>query len=154
MTESHIRLATILATIMLATSFSANADDEPYIAHVDRFFESIEAGETDKAVDDLYSSNPWIKDSKSELENLKFQLQNFVRQVGEYRSREILVHRVFVERYSYLLFFVAYDRQPIKMEFHFYRPDEEWVLQKFKFSDEIDDQLVEIAESSLYNIYP
>jgi len=52
-------------------------------------------------------------------------------------------------RYAYVYVFVAYARQPMRMEFHFYRPQEQWVLQQFSYSDDINDDIATFAKYDL-----
>lgn len=140
---------------LLVVSHSAHSDEgRTYLPVIDEFFKTLADGRGEEAVLELYESSPYAELIKDDIDNLAFQLSNMKRVYGGYKTHETLIHKVVAERYAYLMFFVAYDRQPFKFEMHFYRPDEVWVLQNFSFSDDIDDDIVEWAQYKLLNDYP
>ena len=88
------------------------------------------------------------------INNVAIQLAGMKRTHGDYHGHEVLVHEIVLERYAYLMFFVSFARQPLKFEFHYYKPDETWQFQNFRFSDEIDDDIVEAAKYRLLRNFP
>jgi hypothetical protein len=61
-----------------------------------------------------------------------------------------VVKKEWAGRYAYLYYFVAFDRQPLKFEFHCYRASDKWVLQNFKFSDDVDEDFEAAATRELF----
>ncbi|MDJ0750575.1 MAG: hypothetical protein QNJ11_13905 [Woeseiaceae bacterium] len=147
-------LVSLLASMLIYGTSVASENQRPYLKDVDKFFELMDEGKPEEALLGVYLSSPFKGELEATMRNVAFQLANLNRTHGEYQSHEVLIHKVVAERFAYLMFFVAYDRQPFKVEFQFYRPDEEWFFHKFSFSDNIDDELVEAAKIKLLNDYP
>ncbi|MEO1037438.1 MAG: hypothetical protein AAFX44_17910 [Pseudomonadota bacterium] len=150
-----LRRCTQLALLTLAMCFpllsQAEVQRRPYWTQLDAFFESLEAGDAAKAVDRLSASSKYREVMLDELENVILQLASLERRMGKYHSHERLIERIVADRYAYIYMFVAYDRQPLKMEFHFYRSEDEWRFQNFSFSDKIDEDIVAAAQYELLN---
>jgi len=61
----------------------------------------------------------------------------------------VILKKVLGDRLIYMYYLVAYDRQPFKFEFQFYRPGDKWVVQNFSFSDKITEDIQEFAKYDL-----
>lgn len=68
---------------------------------------------------------------------------------GNYRGSALILKKVLGERLVYMYYLVAYDRQPLKFEFVFYRPGDKWVVQSFSFSDKITEDIRDFAKYDL-----
>ncbi len=147
-------LVSLLASVLIHGTSVASENQRTYMNDVDRFFELMDQGKPEEALLGIYLSSPFKDELEATMRTVAFQLADLNRTHGEYQSHEILIHKVVAERFAYLMFFVAFDRQPFKVEFQFYRPDEEWFFHKFSFSDNIADELVEAAQIKLLNDYP
>ncbi|MEM8815073.1 MAG: hypothetical protein AAFX56_09415 [Pseudomonadota bacterium] len=143
-----------LVLVFAFANANAEGPDRTYVAKVETFFESVGNGEEQEAIRELPANSPYAEEMSAELENVAFQLSNLGRTLGEYRNHELLIHDVVAERFAYMMFFVAYDRQPLKMEFQFYRPDEDWVFLNYSFSGDLENELVEVAKFKLMNFIP
>ena len=156
--RSTIRLINILALslpLMLAALPANAADHErPYMKDVARFFELLAEDRATAAVESIYASSPYAETIAQDMDNVAFQLESLGRVHGKYRAHEILVHKVVAERFAYLMFFVAYDRQPFKMEVQFYRPEDEWFFLGYSFTDGLANDLAEAAQFKLLGDYP
>lgn len=126
-----------LTTIFLCFANSAFA----YEAEVEKFFSLYEAGKTTEAVDAIYGSNKWMTQKADAIHNVKTQLQNLTSLVGEYQGKIKLGEKDLEDRLVYVSYLVLYDRQPVRLEFVFYRPKEDWIIYSFSFDDEIDEEL-------------
>ena len=133
---------------------AADGRDE-YWAVIDRFFEHLAMDESQDAVNLLTRMTPYAEEIEAEMANVAFQLGALENTMGQYRAHEVLLHEVVAGRLAYLYVFVAYDRQPLKMEFQFYRPQDEWRFKNYSFSDKIDQEIVELAKIRLLdNVVP
>ncbi len=135
-----MRLLVILA--LLTLSATARAD---YQQEIDTFFESVLQGETMEALDTLYSTNPWISESSDAIENVKSQLAGLEQLVGDFHGAEELGARNVKDRFVHVTYLALYDRQPVRMEFQFWRPREDWMIFSFSFDVDFDNE-IEMAE--------
>jgi hypothetical protein len=104
------------------------------------------------AVDSLFSTNEWMMRSQDTRDQITTQLTNLLPLIGAYHGREQIATRQAggsLVLYSYLF---KYDRQPVRFNFMFYRPEEEWRLYRFTFDDSFDVELEEA--NKLYYLDP
>ena len=134
---------------MASTAVQAADDRHDYWRQYDEFFELLADGDSETALTNLYKTSPYADEIAADMQNVIFQLNGIGRLVGEYRNHEVLIHRLVADRFAYLLVFVAYDRQPMKMEFQFYRPDEEWFFLNFSFADSMSGDIKDAAQFEL-----
>jgi hypothetical protein len=125
-----------------------------YQKEIDKFFSLYESGQVLEAVDSIYSSNKWILQKKDEVQNVKSQLQNLTSLVGEFHSKVKLGEEHIAERLYHISYLALYERQPVRLEFVFYKPKENWVIYSFSFDDEIDEELEKFARDKIagYNV--
>ena len=142
-------LSILIVVLLAPASLSAQETDAPYMEQIDQFFAKLAENKGDEAILAVHESSPYAALMADAINNVAIQLAAMQRTYGEYRDHEILIHEVVLERYAYLMFFVSYDRQPFKFEFHFYKPTDDWQFQNFRFSDEVDDDIVEAARLKL-----
>ncbi len=151
--HTHILLSSLL--LMLASLPGAADDHErPYMEDIEKFFELLAEDKATDAVEGIYASSPYADTIAADMENVAFQLESLGRVHGKYRAHEVLIHKVVAERFAYLMFFVAYDRQPFKMEIRFYRPQDEWFFLGYSFTDGLANDLAEAAQYKLLGDYP
>jgi hypothetical protein len=91
---------------------------------------------------------------KDEVQNVKSQLQNLTSLVGEFHSKVKLGEEHIAERLYHISYLALYERQPVRLEFVFYKPKENWVIYSFSFDDEIDEELEKFARDKIagYNV--
>ncbi|MEZ9233865.1 hypothetical protein AB4259_22705 [Vibrio amylolyticus] len=121
---------------------------------IDKFFELYESGKPIDAVDSIYSSNKWTAHKTDDLHTVKTQLQNLTSLVGEYHGKVKIGEYHVAERLYHISYLALYDRQPVRLEFVFYKPKNNWVLNGFSFDDEIDDELQEFARDKVVGYVP
>jgi hypothetical protein len=139
----------ILSFLSLSFVFSLHAQTPPK-SDIEKFFTIYESGDTEKAVDFIYSSNPWIDRIKDDLESLKSKLINTRSLVGNYYGYDLLVTKRLANSYVLYSYFVRHDRQAIRFIFQFYKADKKWVLYSFAFDDSWDEEVKESAK--FYNL--
>jgi hypothetical protein len=119
---------------------SAFASDE-YNKEIDNFFSLYEKGEISKSVDSIYSTNRWIDPSSDAVMNLKGQFSSMSQIVGTYVGKERIGVHSYSERLLMVTYLMLYERQPIRLEFMFYRPADSWIIYSFSFDDNTDQEL-------------
>jgi hypothetical protein len=137
--------ALALATVLLAPGLATAAD---YGSQIDRFFTNFKAGKITEALAELYSTNRWAANSDS-VQNLRTQLVGLEKLLGALKSSEKLQEIKVGTRFVYVSYIVLYERQPIRMEFEFFRPADDWVILSFAFDDKIDDDVENVARAQL-----
>lgn len=125
---------------VLFFSVSAFASDN-YNNEIDKFFSLYEKGEIGAAIDSIYSTNRWIDTSSDAVMNLKGQFSSMSNMVGEYLGKERVGVHGYGERLLMVTYISLYERQPIRLEFMFYRPVDSWVIYNFSFDDRTDEEL-------------
>lgn len=151
MTIKRVLLIFVLVALAGVQPVAAQSIDRMgYYKILDRFFELLREGKPGEAIDAIYGTSPYKDSIADQIAGLRAQfVASSSATFGQYHAREILIDREIAGRYAYLYVFVAYDRQPLKMEFHFYRPQDKWVLQKFSYSADVDE---DIAAFSKYDL--
>ena len=130
----------LLALVVLCLNVSAFASDE-YNKEIESFFALYEQGEISRAIDSIYSSNRWIDSSSDAVMNLKGQFSSMSQMVGAYLGKERIGVHDYGGRLLMVTYLALYERQPIRMEFMFYRPKDNWIIYSFSFDDNSDEEL-------------
>jgi len=135
----------VFALAASALAGPAAAQQSDYHAISDRFFALVAEKKPTEAVDYVFGTNPWLEKVPDQMANVRSQFAGLEPLVGAYVDREALVDSQVSSRYAYMYVLAYYERQPIKIEFHFYRPKDEWVLLNFYFHSDLTDELVGFA---------
>lgn len=131
------------AIICLATTVQAQTTPSDF---VEKFFTTFENDGSDKALDDLYATNDWIKQRPETLTQLKKSMNDLTEDyVGKYYGYDLICKKNLLDRLVLMSYMVRYGRQPIRFTFEFYQPDQEWMLYSFKFDIALDDEMEESA---------
>ncbi|MFQ5583079.1 MAG: hypothetical protein ACE5GL_01425 [Calditrichia bacterium] len=128
-----------------------DSSDNAYLQRIERFFSKIDSGKYDKAINFIYSGNPWIADKYEDIENVKKQFISLPEIVGSYADKSLLVKEEIAGRYVYLYYFVAFGRQPVSFVFEFYKPKDKWMIFSFTFADDVDTWVEERAKQKFYS---
>lgn len=132
---------------LLSLLFSTNVF--AYQSEIDRFFELYESGQKEQAVDSIYSTNKWMSQKQDDIHNVKTQLINLGEIVGRYYGKVELGASDIKDRLVHVTYMALFERQPVRLEFVFYRPGEDWIIYSFSFDDNIDDELSEAARKAI-----
>ncbi len=136
--------AFLLALVLALTSVAQRTPDELIKA----FFNTYSTGKVEKAVEEIYKTNPWMSRNSDAVDNLKRQLRSAVELMGEYRGYGILGSKDVAADLVLYDYLVKYDRQPLRFRFMFYRADKEWMLYSISYDDSIDEELKELVKST------
>jgi hypothetical protein len=124
----------IFVMILLIPKFSLAQNNPEEI--VKKFFTTYE-NSADLAIDNLFMSNNWMSQNQLGKNQVKSTLNNTVELIGEYKGFEKVSEVKRGNSLTQLVYFVKYERQPLRFEFVFYKPDQEWRIQNFIFDDKI-----------------
>jgi len=117
----------------------AHAGD--YNSEISKFFTLFESGKKTEAVDSLYSTNPWMTSASDAIQNIKTQFEGIEKLVGNYNGKELIDEHNIKNRFVHITYLALYDRQPVRMEFQFYRPKNDWIIYSFSFDIEFDNEV-------------
>jgi hypothetical protein len=140
----------VIISVVFVGKSSTIFEGDDYHDIIVTFFSQISIGEVDKAIELLYISNPWILYKTDDIKQIKSKLTNLTDLVGEYQGNELLTEYVVAKRYAYLYYFVAYDRQPIKFVFEFYKPKDKWMIYSFSFNAEMTDEIEQGIKATMF----
>jgi len=74
------------------------------------------------------------------------KLDSLQKSVGQYLGKELIAQKnagMSLVFYSYL---VKFTNQPVRFTFMFYKPQNDWVLYRFKYDDQMDAELEEAGK--------
>jgi len=99
---------------------------ETYQAEATEFLEALKKGEGADAVETLLGRNEWIPPGA--INNLRTVLANHPNMVGECMGYELLDTLTVGDSMVVMTYLVRYARQPLTVEFTFYKADKTWVI--------------------------
>lgn len=137
----------IAALLLLLASTAASA--QAYDGIPDRFFGFVARGQTEEAIDYLYSTNPWVDPKGDAVKNLKGELAKLNGLVGKYLFHELVVDQKAGARYAHLIYLVGYERQPLRFELKVYRPGEKWRLHGVSFDARLTEDIDKLANGRI-----
>jgi hypothetical protein len=112
-----------------------------------KFFDTYKLGDTDKAIDLLFSYSPYAVDVSESLEDVKRQLKKLAGQIGKFYGADLLTSKTAGPNVIMFTYLVRHDRQPIVFNIMYYKPNDKWQMQDFKFGNTIDDELEEASKA-------
>lgn len=122
---------------------------ESYESLTGRFFNYLEQGKTEEAIDLLASTNQWVGKNSDQVVHLKDQLTRLSNLVGGYLFHEIILEQKVGARYAHLIYLVGYERQPLRFELTVYKPGEEWRFQGVSFDANLSDDIEKLANQRI-----
>jgi hypothetical protein len=140
-------MKTILTLFILLTIISpANSQTTPKEI-AGKFLDVYKTGDTDKAIDYLFSNTPYAQDISESIEDLKRQLKKTSSQIGKFYGADLLTSKTAGPNLVMLTYLIRHDREPLAFNIMFYRPNEKWQMQNFKYGNSIDDELEEASKA-------
>ncbi len=137
----------ILVSALLAAPGLARAGGEEYAPQIDKFLAGVKAGKSAEALEQLFSGNRWMK--AETVQKLKTDVVGIEKMLGSFRTFEKLQEIKVGTRFVYVSYLVLYDRQPLRMEFKFFRPGDDWVILGFFLDDKLDEDVAKTAHEQL-----
>lgn len=108
----------------------------------EKFFKEYQTLGVNKSIDNLYASNRWMELSAEAVSGLKTQLDGLTLDfVGKFYGFELIKEQKIGENYIFLTYLGRFDRQPIRFDFEFYKPNNAWQIHSFSFDDKFGEDL-------------
>lgn len=119
---------TILIIFLISNILLSQNDSQKII---DKFFE-IYSVDTDSAIDYIFSTSGSSIDKKADgISNLKGQLNDFKKEVGEFYKYSLYKKLDINSDLVYYIYIINYEDQPLKLSFIMYKPNQEWKCYYF-----------------------
>ncbi|HTH54688.1 MAG TPA: hypothetical protein VL728_01495 [Cyclobacteriaceae bacterium] len=134
----------ILAFFLALTTCCYSQENSDDI--IKRFFDTFQ-NNTDKAIDDIYKTNTWTSEMGDAINTLKKTIRGYPTEMGKYYGYELITKQKCTDRFLLYAFIARYDRQPMKIVFELYKPDDKWFLYALNFSPDIDNDVETAAKS-------
>jgi len=128
------------------SGFSQETPDEL----IKRFFDTFQTN-SDKALDDIYATNKWTSEMRDAINSMKKTIKNYPSEMGKYYGADFITKQQCTERFFLYSYMARYDRQPMKVVFQFYKPNDKWILYSLNFSTDIDDDVEAAAKYFVQN---
>ena len=145
----NLARAFALVTVLMCASASAANGEVGYEPLIQKFFKKFEAGNMNEAIDELYTTNKWAEAQRDLIQNIKTQFAGVGGLVGQYRGRELVGTTNIGGRLVHVNYLALYDRQPLRFEFQFYKPQDAWIIYSFSFDTKISDELEASARADV-----
>ena len=137
-------VAVVFAIVtVLIGSEEVRGTEGDYNQTIETFFSMVEQGQHGEAIDFLYADNPWMSAKSDDIIKLRGQFVGLETLLGSCVGHELMHKESLGDRYAYLWYFVATERQPIAFKFQFYKPADTWLIYSFAYADDIEDWLEE-----------
>ena len=112
---------------------------------VDAFFKKYKDDGTAVAVDYLFGTNKYFTNTAG-INQLKGKLDSLRQNIGAYLGKDLIVQKSASNSLVFYSYLVKHEIQPIRFTFIFYKPQNDWVLYRFKYDDQIDAELEEAGK--------
>lgn len=129
---------TLFVLFITLLSFSQEKSPENY---VEGFFEIFKTGAVDKSIDYVVSTNNYMTQAKETIDGIKLKLQKSLPLIGKFYGYEVYSKKQIGDTYCHIKCILKFDRQPLIMDFVFYKPDKSWKLQNILFEEKPDNDL-------------
>jgi len=141
----------LIASTVIATCLTSHlaAQDKAYQEKIDTFFKMFYEGKSVEALAFLYRDNPWVSMDSDAGRDMAKEIGALNEFVGELRNHTKLQEVVVVDRFAYVSYLAAFDRQPIRIVFEYYRPEGSWRLFGFAYDDDLDEDIEAMMERSI-----
>lgn len=143
------RFLLVICLAIISITFSTICSASEYEQKIEKFVSMLKAGKSAEAVDYIYSGNPWLARAADAVQNVKSQVVSLNKLVGNLKNHEKLQEVTAGGRFVHLTYLAAYERQPIRFRFEFYKPENTWIIFSFSLDDKLDDDLEAAANAKL-----
>lgn len=142
MRQKALVIPLVFCVLTCKISFAQNSPDDI----VNHFFETYKKDGSDKALDYIFGTNKYARNSQDAIDQLKTNLRQTLAVDGPFWGYELLSKKTAGENFIMLTFLVKYDRDPLTFRIVFYKPHDIWQVQNFKFDNKMDDELEEASK--------
>lgn len=129
-------------TLLLVFLFSVAVYSQATVDEkLNRFFQIYESGSSE-AIEYLFEDNKWMENKFEEMLNLKYQLVELQKELGEYYGNEKLSELNLGESLKEVTYVVKYERMPLRFRFHFYKAKDNWMALNFYYDDNFPEEFL------------
>lgn len=140
---SIVTILVVFALFSFTTGCKENSGEPRLDPKLDKllvtFFDKYKKASSE-AVDYIFDTNKEF--SKEQISELKMNLETTQSMVGKYHGNERITIQKTSDSFVYVSYLVKHDK-PIRFIFLFYKPSGSWQLYKFKYDDQVDEELEE-----------
>jgi hypothetical protein len=140
------KLKLLIALILIQTlSFGQNDSLNTPEKICDHFFFLMQDN-SDNAIEYLFATNPFFDLSNMpQLADIKGKL-NKLFYYGNLHGWDFSSKRELSPNLAQYVYIARYTRQPIKVEFNFYKPDKRWQIQTFRFDEDFKSDFEKVPD--------
>jgi hypothetical protein len=113
---------------------------------INNFFDLYKTVGSDRALDYIFSTNKYVKNSQEAIDELKNALEKAIEIDGPFWGYDLVSKKMAGEHFIMFTFLVRHDRGPLTFRILFYKPHDKWQVQNFKFDSKMDDELEESSK--------
>jgi len=133
----HMKKFLFIASFVLFT-FGAYAQQD-YENIVDQFFTLYSKEAPEKAVDFLFTTNPYMDINSEQAKKIKVQLGTVTALIGDFFGYELMRKEQLAPSLVSLTYLVKHKRQPLYYTFVFYKPNDKWQILNVRFDDKLEN---------------
>jgi hypothetical protein len=124
-----------LMIMMSANTFSYEGNPSEQVR---KFFSDFSTS-TDKAIDNLYASNPAMQQKPQGLMVMKTQTASLANFYGKYIGYEIALEEEISPSLVRISALGKYEMHPVTWEFYFYKPKDKWMTSQAAVVDQFQN---------------
>jgi hypothetical protein len=118
-------------------SFAQTTPDE----FTAKFFKIYTEESIGDAVDFLYQDNPYKDNILDSINKTKESLTGIINRLGTHYGQIKIGEKNLLDTFVIVHYIVKYDRQPLRFEFNFYKPNNEWRFHGFSYDHRFIEEL-------------
>lgn len=110
---------------------------------IDNFFKLVKENKSSEAIDFLFMNNVWFHKNPDQVVNLKNQFSGLLTAgtMGKFIDFEKIIEKDFFGKMISVFYIIRFEREPLLVNFKFYKSGDKWQTFYFKFNEDIDDLL-------------
>lgn len=106
---------------------------------VDRFFQIYSKEAPEKALDYVFSTNPYMDANSEQAKSIKTRLGTVTALIGDFYGYEKMVVHEYAPSLVSVTYLIKHKRQPLYYTFVFYRPEKNWQILNIRFDDKLEN---------------
>ncbi|MCX7697069.1 MAG: hypothetical protein N2Z72_05175 [Bacteroidales bacterium] len=106
---------------------------------VDRFFQIYSKEAPEKALDYVFSTNPYMDVQSEQVKNIKMRLGTVTALIGDFYGYEKMIVHEYAPSLVSVTYLVKHKRQPLYYTFVFYKPEKNWQILNIRFDDKLEN---------------
>ena len=128
----------VFAILLFIPALTMNAQENTYQGVIDKFFSIYQNDGPEKAIDYIFSTNPYLEPNSEQVTAIKLKLATAVAVIGDYYGFDPVSVKELGPSMAVGSYMVRYKRQPLFFTFILYKPDKLWQIQTLRFDDKIE----------------